>query len=99
MFVSFNFSFSVCNPLARCAIDPFFPRRAQRDLQKALQNRPKIFILIPPRNTNAQLAFPSQLRPTPIASALISPCLLYTSDAADERSSVDLGGCRIIKKK
>ena len=31
----------------------------------------------------------------------VSPelCLLYTSDAADERSSVDLGGRRIIKKK
>ena len=29
----------------------------------------------------------------------IMPCLLYTSDAADERSSVDLGGRRIIKKK
>src|SRR5678815_5870783 len=28
-----------------------------------------------------------------------SSCLLYTSDAADERSSVDLGGRRIIKKK
>ena len=27
-----------------------------------------------------------------------SGCLLYTSDAADERSSVDLGGRRIIKK-
>ena len=27
------------------------------------------------------------------------PCLLYTSDAADERSSVDLGGRRILKKK
>ena len=26
-------------------------------------------------------------------------CLLYTSDAADERSSVDLGGSRIIKTK
>ena len=26
-------------------------------------------------------------------------CLLYTSDAADERSSVDLGGRRIIKIK
>ena len=26
-------------------------------------------------------------------------CLLYTSDAADARSSVDLGGRRIIKKK
>ena len=29
----------------------------------------------------------------------LRPCLLYTSDAADERSSVDLGGRRIIKKK
>ena len=28
----------------------------------------------------------------------IKNCLLYTSDAADERSSVDLGGRRIIKK-
>ena len=35
-------------------------------------------------------------------SAFVMPiygCLLYTSDAADERSSVDLGGRRIIKKK
>ena len=31
--------------------------------------------------------------------SLINFCLLYTSDAADERSSVDLGGRRIIKKK
>ena len=30
---------------------------------------------------------------------LLQGCLLYTSDAADERSSVDLGGRRIIKKK
>ena len=30
---------------------------------------------------------------------LAKACLLYTSDAADERSSVDLGGRRIIKKK
>ena len=30
---------------------------------------------------------------------LYTVCLLYTSDAADERSSVDLGGRRIIKKK
>ena len=33
------------------------------------------------------------------ALARLLPCLLYTSDAADERSSVDLGGRRIIKKK
>ena len=32
-------------------------------------------------------------------SDVIIGCLLYTSDAADERSSVDLGGRRIIKKK
>ena len=30
---------------------------------------------------------------------LLACCLLYTSDAADERSSVDLGGRRILKKK
>ena len=32
-------------------------------------------------------------------TVLLEACLLYTSDAADERSSVDLGGRRIIKKK
>ena len=38
-----------------------------------------------------------------LVNRIVSPqsltCLLYTSDAADERSSVDLGGRRIIKKK
>ena len=34
-----------------------------------------------------------------ISGRLVRRCLLYTSDAADERSSVDLGGRRIIKKK
>ena len=32
-------------------------------------------------------------------SKLSGNCLLYTSDAADEEDSVDLGGRRIIKKK
>ena len=31
--------------------------------------------------------------------SVVIPCLLYTSDAADEEDSVDLGGRRIIKKK
>ena len=35
----------------------------------------------------------------PLEAEMIKSCLLYTSDAADERSSVDLGGRRIIKKK
>ena len=34
-----------------------------------------------------------------VADRRRSGCLLYTSDAADERSSVDLGGRRIIKKQ
>ena len=34
-----------------------------------------------------------------VQAELADGCLLYTSDAADERSSVDLGGRRIIKKK
>ena len=33
------------------------------------------------------------------AQTPLQDCLLYTSDAADERPSVDLGGRRIIKKK
>ena len=40
-----------------------------------------------------ELDWPSTLSP------VVELCLLYTSDAADERSSVDLGGRRIIKKK
>eukprot|EP00656_Telonema_subtile_P018822 TRINITY_DN20219_c0_g1_i3.p1 TRINITY_DN20219_c0_g1~~TRINITY_DN20219_c0_g1_i3.p1 ORF type:complete len:160 (+),score=22.77 TRINITY_DN20219_c0_g1_i3:242-721(+) len=32
-------------------------------------------------------------------SRAVRSCLLYTSDAADEEDSVDLGGRRIIKKK
>ena len=44
--------------------------------------------------------FPTRSSSTPQSRARTrSPCLLYTSDAADERSSVDLGGRRLIKKK
>ena len=31
--------------------------------------------------------------------AMVLPCLLYTSDAADDLLCVDLGGRRILKKK
>eukprot|EP00658_Telonema_sp_P-2_P063538 TRINITY_DN52296_c0_g2_i1.p1 TRINITY_DN52296_c0_g2~~TRINITY_DN52296_c0_g2_i1.p1 ORF type:complete len:104 (-),score=36.01 TRINITY_DN52296_c0_g2_i1:27-338(-) len=34
-----------------------------------------------------------------ISTGIYGFCLLYTSDAADEEDSVDLGGRRIIKKK
>ena len=41
----------------------------------------------------------AQGKPRSDSGNSIVTCLLYTSDAADERSSVDLGGRRIIKKK
>mgnify|MGYP003381699354 CR=1 FL=1 len=57
-------------------------------------------------NAIDDVRFNISIDPRPCTNPLdISPangsksCLLYTSDAADERSSVDLGGRRIIKKK
>ena len=41
------------------------------------------------------MAISAALTPEAARSVL---CLLYTSDAADEEDSVDLGGRRIIKK-
>ena len=41
----------------------------------------------------------SKFSPSGVGGTILVTCLLYTSDAADERSSVDLGGRRIIKKK
>eukprot|EP00658_Telonema_sp_P-2_P024114 TRINITY_DN19673_c0_g1_i6.p1 TRINITY_DN19673_c0_g1~~TRINITY_DN19673_c0_g1_i6.p1 ORF type:complete len:149 (-),score=35.28 TRINITY_DN19673_c0_g1_i6:26-472(-) len=39
------------------------------------------------------------LKATQAREGMLRSCLLYTSDAADEEDSVDLGGRRIIKKK
>ena len=49
----------------------------------------------------AQVAFNSPFQAGTTSGTFTDPqyCLLYTSDAADERSSVDLGGPRIIKQK
>ena len=47
---------------------------------------------------NGRVSVPQHVR-VGAKDVVLSICLLYTSDAADERSSVDLGGRRIIKKK
>ena len=56
-----------------------------------------------PRYTSAEstlmISAPIRRATASAAADLPEACLLYTSDAADERSSVDLGGRRIIKKK
>ena len=49
------------------------------------------------RHFGGEEAFPG-IAPA-MMTAVDKACLLYTSDAADEGSSVDLGGRRIIKKK
>eukprot|EP00656_Telonema_subtile_P007098 TRINITY_DN13320_c0_g1_i2.p1 TRINITY_DN13320_c0_g1~~TRINITY_DN13320_c0_g1_i2.p1 ORF type:complete len:137 (+),score=18.19 TRINITY_DN13320_c0_g1_i2:96-506(+) len=64
----------------------------------------------PPSTSAASLEHLACLQPPLQDSSLKPPagigpmagaksCLLYTSDAADEEDSVDLGGRRIIKKK
>src|SRR5665811_1371678 len=42
---------------------------------------------------------PFSLRPTAFREGPLEVCLLYTSDAADDLTRVDLGGRRIIKQK
>src|SRR5450756_2379503 len=54
--------------------------------------------LPPSRRCEARRA-PTTRRPRTSSYAAPRPCLLYTSDAADDLLCVDLGGRRIIKKK
>ena len=54
---------------------------------------------VPPQALQVVRIAPIQERVLRRTPGQVQVCLLYTSDAADERSSVDLGGRRIIKKK
>ena len=60
-----------------------------------------VLVLIPLVAFEIVVGLPSAgWAPTPRrSSTLPKPCLLYTSDAADDLLCVDLGGRRIIKKK
>ena len=51
------------------------------------------------RELTPQQHFSGEKAVDDLIRARFGACLLYTSDAADERSSVDLGGRRIINKK
>eukprot|EP00658_Telonema_sp_P-2_P015786 TRINITY_DN16094_c0_g1_i4.p3 TRINITY_DN16094_c0_g1~~TRINITY_DN16094_c0_g1_i4.p3 ORF type:complete len:109 (+),score=14.39 TRINITY_DN16094_c0_g1_i4:671-997(+) len=53
----------------------------------------------PDRERELSHCFLPQTTSTPRKLLMNVNCLLYTSDAADEEDSVDLGGRRIIKKK
>ena len=61
----------------------------------ALDSHPDVRVVI-----DGELTAYEEASEAPVIDiGLSDSCLLYTSDAADERSSVDLGGRRIIKKK
>ena len=50
-------------------------------------------------NCGLQWPLPEEMSDKQLSERLFPTCLLYTSDAADDLSCVDLGGRRIIKKK
>ena len=62
----------------------------KRQVSRSTQHKPGRYSL------SLSLFLDSLIRSIEVGS--LYACLLYTSDAADERSSVDLGGRRIIKK-
>ena len=64
-----------------------------------IRDRDKVAARITELDPNAEMALERALERRDFGAAIRELCLLYTSDAADERSSVDLGGRRIIKKK
>src|SRR5678815_3984876 len=61
------------------------------DLEKKIAPIEQDLIQVKLSSSEGTLAFPTMLN-----EQFYNLCLLYTSDAADERSSVDLGGRRII---
>src|SRR5674536_385061 len=75
--------------------------------EMCIRDRPPRFEPAHPVPGQAMALAPAPQRPTPVPRNLLAECrhgvdvacLLYTSDAADEEDSVDLGGRRIIKKK
>src|SRR5665648_1238522 len=52
----------------------------------------------PGRITSSPIPIPQASKAICNVTVPFAACLLYTSDAADEEDSVDLGGRRIIKK-
>eukprot|EP00658_Telonema_sp_P-2_P027371 TRINITY_DN21145_c0_g1_i1.p1 TRINITY_DN21145_c0_g1~~TRINITY_DN21145_c0_g1_i1.p1 ORF type:complete len:309 (-),score=58.06 TRINITY_DN21145_c0_g1_i1:32-958(-) len=68
-------------------------------LTDSLQKQQKQPAATLPTKTSKSKKNSKTATPTTDATSDNNNCLLYTSDAADEEDSVDLGGRRIIKKK
>ena len=92
-----------CPALKRC---PFQPSVSRRSRVSTRSYRPASGFDLPPQSTHPARSCPGDQCPSAQRAADRGrqcghgvTCLLYTSDAADERSCVDLGGRRLIKKK
>src|SRR5665648_644486 len=68
--------------------EPIAARRSSTPIWLGLKPRAS-------RTAGSRAAQPEKLKP--LRKKVMNTCLLYTSDAADEEDSVDLGGRRIIK--
>mgnify|MGYP003381015033 CR=1 FL=1 len=74
-------------------------RRRRRPLVAATEHRDPVPLRLQPlRQQNHHRGFPRSADGQ-VSDTHHSPCLLYTSAAADERSRVNLGGRRIIQNK
>src|SRR5674536_403833 len=85
----------LCPSASSTGVSSAGPRMSRGDLN-LLVVRPQVGGVHVAR-TSFRFCCPSSARGA--ARQPVHPCLLYTSDAADEEDSVDLGGRRIIKKK
>eukprot|EP00658_Telonema_sp_P-2_P009856 TRINITY_DN13674_c0_g2_i2.p2 TRINITY_DN13674_c0_g2~~TRINITY_DN13674_c0_g2_i2.p2 ORF type:complete len:122 (-),score=18.32 TRINITY_DN13674_c0_g2_i2:20-385(-) len=88
----------------RLGHDPSLPERMPQKRMGAVC--PRSALVLPVSSTALLEMHGPRLMQLPPRSLQLVPlqpggysCLLYTSDAADEEDSVDLGGRRIIKKK
>eukprot|EP00658_Telonema_sp_P-2_P074766 TRINITY_DN64052_c0_g1_i1.p2 TRINITY_DN64052_c0_g1~~TRINITY_DN64052_c0_g1_i1.p2 ORF type:complete len:138 (+),score=40.57 TRINITY_DN64052_c0_g1_i1:216-629(+) len=85
-------SFTITFDLSKCdnlTIQPNSPD-ATFGTKEGCPEGTVITVLVPPKHEKLVANLPV---------ADFDNCLLYTSDAADEEDSVDIGGRRIIKKK
>ena len=88
-------------PVERCAAEVGVDRHREAfdaGVEQQIDERPILAVHVAVHRRRDGKAVVAAQTPRQL-QALDQFCLLYTSDAADERSSVDLGGRRIIKKK
>src|SRR5665811_2627293 len=88
----------MCAPSRRSA-----PRasNAEASTGNAIRTMIEVIRMVQVNNGIRNIVMPGARRQMIVVMKLTPPriCLLYTSDAADDLTRVDLGGRRIIKKK